>query len=68
MPTYNPAPLVRHVEQHGHGTQKRVAHAAGVSQQTMVKLVTPPGDYVPSMRTIAAVARVIGASPIEFWQ
>ena len=68
MTTYNPAPLVRHVERNGHGTQKRVARAAGVSQQTMVKLVTPPTDYVPSMRTVVAVAAAIGAAPMEFWR
>lgn len=67
MPTYNPAPLVRHVEQYGHGTQKAVSQAAGISQQTMVKLCNPPADYVPSMRTVVAVAKVIGAAPIEFW-
>lgn len=68
MPTYNPAPLVRYVQKHGHGTQKRVARAAGVTQQTVVKLVAPPADYVPSMRTVGAVARVIDASPMDFWR
>lgn len=64
---YNPAPLVKHLERN-RTTQKAIGRRAGISQTTMVKLVTPPADYVPKVSTIAVLASVIGVKPVEFWR
>lgn len=64
---YDPAPLVRHL-QRNRITQKEVGRRAGISQTTMVKLVTPPADYVPKVGTVAVIAGIIGVKPIEFWR